>query len=208
MYTQSGRSMVEMLGVLAIIGVLSVGAISGYSKAMFKYKLNKHTEQMNTLINAVARNVHSFDNIKQDGTSLTPYFIKMGEIPTEMVKSNDNNSVYDIFGLKWQILIDNGNIDLASLSKDGSPILSPNSSDSLAICQNILTIAKENSDNIMLVVSRTKNLTYLILGDRYCDGTMMCLKNLTLDDIHTVCAKYEIVTFGFMWDLNESFFGD
>ena len=27
---ESGRSMVEMLGVLAIIGVLSVGGISGY----------------------------------------------------------------------------------------------------------------------------------------------------------------------------------
>ena len=38
---EQGRSMVEMLGVLAIIGVLSVGAIAGYSKAMFKYKLNK-----------------------------------------------------------------------------------------------------------------------------------------------------------------------
>lgn len=33
--------MVEMLGVLAIIGVLSVGAIAGYSKAMFKHKLNR-----------------------------------------------------------------------------------------------------------------------------------------------------------------------
>ena len=39
--TQSGRSMVEMLGVLAIIGVLSVGGIAGYSKAMFKYKMSK-----------------------------------------------------------------------------------------------------------------------------------------------------------------------
>ncbi len=38
---QYGRSMVEMLGVLAIIGVLSVGGIAGYSKAMFKYKFNK-----------------------------------------------------------------------------------------------------------------------------------------------------------------------
>ena len=36
---ENGRSMVEMLGVLAIIGVLSVGAISGYSTAMNKYKL-------------------------------------------------------------------------------------------------------------------------------------------------------------------------
>ena len=38
---QCGRSMVEMLGVLAIIGVLSVGGIAGYSKAMNKYKINK-----------------------------------------------------------------------------------------------------------------------------------------------------------------------
>ena len=33
----SGRSMIEMLGVLAIIGVLSVGGIAGYSKAMLNY---------------------------------------------------------------------------------------------------------------------------------------------------------------------------
>ena len=33
---ESGRSMIEMLGVLAIIGVLSVGGIAGYSKAMNK----------------------------------------------------------------------------------------------------------------------------------------------------------------------------
>ncbi len=43
---QTGRSMVEMLGVLAIIGVLSVGAIAGYQKAMFKYKLNKLKNQI------------------------------------------------------------------------------------------------------------------------------------------------------------------
>ena len=49
----AGRSMVEMLGVLAIIGVLSVGAIAGYSKAMEKYKLNKHAEAVSMLINNV-----------------------------------------------------------------------------------------------------------------------------------------------------------
>ena len=37
---ESGRSMIEMLGVLAIVGVLSVGGISGYSKAMSKYKID------------------------------------------------------------------------------------------------------------------------------------------------------------------------
>ncbi len=32
----SGRSMLEMIGVLAIIGILNVGGIAGYSKAMEK----------------------------------------------------------------------------------------------------------------------------------------------------------------------------
>ena len=47
---QSGRSMVEMLGVLAIIGVLSVGGISGYSKAMAKFKLIKAQDQITMLL--------------------------------------------------------------------------------------------------------------------------------------------------------------
>ena len=40
-FSQSGRSMIEMLGVLAIIAVLTVGGIAGYSKAMEKFKVNK-----------------------------------------------------------------------------------------------------------------------------------------------------------------------
>ena len=43
---QNGRSMIEMLGVLAIIGVLSVGGIAGYSKAMLKFKTNKTIDQI------------------------------------------------------------------------------------------------------------------------------------------------------------------
>ncbi|MBO4644673.1 MAG: hypothetical protein J5716_08730 [Alphaproteobacteria bacterium] len=50
-YTQeSGRSMIEMLGVLAIIGVLSVGGIAGYSQAMAKYKVSKTTDQIQTMV--------------------------------------------------------------------------------------------------------------------------------------------------------------
>ena len=39
-FSQSGRSMVEMLGTLAIIGVLSIGGIAGYSYGMDKYRAN------------------------------------------------------------------------------------------------------------------------------------------------------------------------
>jgi len=38
---EAGRSMVEMLGVLAIIGVLSVGGIYGYTYGMNRYRTNE-----------------------------------------------------------------------------------------------------------------------------------------------------------------------
>ena len=38
---ESGRSMVEMLGVLAIIGVLSIGGMTGYSLAMHRYQAER-----------------------------------------------------------------------------------------------------------------------------------------------------------------------
>ncbi|MBR1916076.1 MAG: hypothetical protein IJ830_06560 [Alphaproteobacteria bacterium] len=47
---ENGRSMVEMLGVLAIIGVLSAGGLAGYSKAMFKHKLNSTMDQITMLV--------------------------------------------------------------------------------------------------------------------------------------------------------------
>ena len=43
---QTGRSMVEMLGVLAIIGVLSVGGIAGYTSAMNKHRANDTVQRI------------------------------------------------------------------------------------------------------------------------------------------------------------------
>lgn len=50
---EAGRSMIEMLGVLAIIGVLSVGGIAGYSKAMMQYKINKTADQVTQIVGNV-----------------------------------------------------------------------------------------------------------------------------------------------------------
>ena len=66
----AGRSMVEMLGVLAIIGVLSVGAIAGYSKAMMKYKLNQHAQAVNMLIN---NTLTMKDSLPRDGSDAIGY---------------------------------------------------------------------------------------------------------------------------------------
>ena len=47
--SQKGRSMVEMLGVLAIVGVLSVGGVYGYGVAMKKHKANELLHQASML---------------------------------------------------------------------------------------------------------------------------------------------------------------
>ena len=47
---QSGRSMIEMLGVLAIIGVLSVGGLVGYSKAIDRYRINETINQVTHIV--------------------------------------------------------------------------------------------------------------------------------------------------------------
>ena len=202
---EHGRSMVEMLGVLAIVGVLSVGAIAGYSKAMMKYKLNKHSEQMNTVINAIARNAHNFGNLGA-ATPLTPIFIKMGEIPVEMIKAGATNYIYDIFGQTWKIFINSLN-SIIFLQADNSSSLRTSSSDNLAICQNIFTTAKENAANIAYIntISNygTENkISKMWYGDTYCGRAgSTCLRNMTLDDIYNTCTAHKGVSQPIMYQM-------
>jgi len=78
---ENGRSMVEMLGVLAIIGVLSVGGIAGYSKAMNKYKINKTTDQVSMLV----ANIRTIFSSQGDYEGLTnEQAIRFGVVPNDM----------------------------------------------------------------------------------------------------------------------------
>ncbi len=49
----SGRSMVEMLGTLAVMGVLAIGGIMGYNYAMKKYRSNQITNELSVLSNQI-----------------------------------------------------------------------------------------------------------------------------------------------------------
>ncbi len=49
----SGRSMVEMLGTLAVIGVLSITGIMGYKYAMNRYRVNQIANELNMLSNQI-----------------------------------------------------------------------------------------------------------------------------------------------------------
>ena len=81
----SGRSMIEMLGVLAIIGVLSVGGIQGYSKAMTKFKINKTMQQ----IAEIATNIRTLYIQQNDFNSLSnTTAVQMGIIPDDLKTSD------------------------------------------------------------------------------------------------------------------------
>lgn len=78
---EQGRSMIEMLGVLAIVGVLSVGGIAGYSKAMNKFKTNKVVDQVNMLatnIRTLYSSQRSYKNLSNENARLA------GVVPGEM----------------------------------------------------------------------------------------------------------------------------
>lgn len=78
---EQGRSMIEMLGVLAIVGVLSVGGIAGYSKAMNKFKTNKISDQ----VQMISTNIRTLFSSQRTYEGLTNgSAVQAGLIPGEM----------------------------------------------------------------------------------------------------------------------------
>ncbi len=75
---ESGRSMVEMLGVLAIIGVLSIGGIAGYTLAMNRYRANEALQAASLVaIEAIAQN-KAIASTALDGLSLPAGITSVG----------------------------------------------------------------------------------------------------------------------------------
>ncbi len=90
-----GRSMVEMLGVLAIIGVLSVGAIAGYSTAMDKYRTNEMINGYNHLIMNILKYREDYSKLSY-GSRISPYLKKQNAIPHGF-KYIDTNNLEDLW---------------------------------------------------------------------------------------------------------------
>ena len=51
--TESGRTMLEMLGVLAIMGIITYGAIAGINYGMSSYKINQTYSEVQDIIQGV-----------------------------------------------------------------------------------------------------------------------------------------------------------
>ncbi len=198
-----GRSMVEMLGVLAIIGVLSVGAMSGYAKAMFKYKLNKQTEQIGSILDYATIHYEALDRLNLGSANVSSLFQQLGAIPPEMIKGKYSTYLYDIFNNKVKIYHNkenNGNqyfglqIYIDKSTKD--------------ICLNLYQMAKLRSGFLWqtLFTRSTEDIsgehTNRVFGDAYCKNSS-CLKDLTLTRMHELCNVCNDTTecsFVFLWN--------
>ena len=79
---ETGRSMIEMLGVLAIIGVLSVGGIAGYSKAMNKFKTNKVADNVSMIVTNI-RTLYAQQKTYDGLNNVSA--VQMGVVPDELI---------------------------------------------------------------------------------------------------------------------------
>ena len=198
---QLGRSMIEMLGVLAIIGVLSLGSISAYSQAMFKYQLNKFTEDFSTLLNNAISLLpelqRQYGKGSADAVKLSSFFADTSLLPGNMYYDKKSDSIYDIFKNQSRIiyvLYQDVNTPQTeyyinfTMNKSGDKI----SSRDHQICRNILLVAKENAANIYAVRLHNSNGQGTTTGTSYIYGDMATwgpkkLRNASLNEIDEVC---------------------
>ncbi len=190
----AGRSMVEMLGVLAIIGVLSVGAIAGYSKAMMKYKLNQHAQAVNMLINNVLQLKGQLQFTPDDYTYYGTLLYKMNLLP-DGINYVSNVTLQDSWFKSRISVFYNNLIDGNGVRNDFGSIafIFPKASFGAEICRNIVIAAKENAANLYELLTQKCNddssCDYYgrAHGDSYCGNDKKCINSLTLNDISELC---------------------
>ena len=179
---QCGRSMVEMLGVLAVVGVLSAGALAGYSRAMMQHKLNKQQEQMNDILLGITTYQNDLYG-QMYGQSILQ---SLGVIEQSMIK---DGSWVDVFNNKMSIQASETTISLYVYFKI-------NESENSAVyrqCQNLMTLAQSWRSELyyaetLSAYGSDHQKQKFYYGDRYCKTR--CLRDLSLKDINEMCAYH------------------
>ncbi len=189
MNTQSGRSMVEMLGVLAIIGVLSVGAITGYSKAMMKYKLNQHAQAVNMLINNALQIKDKLEYTPNTNTYYGTLFYKLNLLPDGI--RYIRNDLLEESWFKGYITISYNNTEYSDGGGRNSFgqiyfQFSP-SAQGVEICRNIMIAAKEYASNLSAVSLYKTSAVGRLWGDAHCSSETECLHSASITKIHNLC---------------------
>ncbi len=195
MKIQSGRSMVEMLGVLAIIGVLSVGAINGYSKAMTKYKMNQAVDGYNhliaTVIEKIAQDNSTFEADSNNTLWYTSIFAKAGWLPDYFRAPADTTTDPE---MTKYILDKFGNLIWIFKNKKKELGIGVEISRQKELCITLFNLAKEWKGDLARCDSENNNGSAIygqFFGDKSCSDDVKCLANVTINDIDAACSPCE-----------------
>jgi type II secretory pathway pseudopilin PulG len=170
---QIGRSMIEMLGVLMIIGLLSVLGIYGYLKAMDKVSLTKQTQQISDfsigLLDFIGKTRETAFTTEQVAVN----FVQLGYLPDSMLQLNANK-FSDSFG----------NAVTFGEVEDNFIIVRWNftSTDQFV---NLVQSLVRFSDKLYVIWINSRNTWQ---GDRICSSD--CISSLTLSDIYEKGNQY------------------
>lgn len=196
-----GRSMIEMLGVLAIIAALTAGGLVGFNKAMLAYHWNMALGQWDTLINVVVKyksQLHINDGSQQDLLSLLPIFEATGELPDSMFVENcgtTKRNCYVVDAMRNKIRVYNHNTGYIGIGY----LISQNN---IEACRLFMTMAKSYHNTVDIIqfytndriddLNTAKNIHFY--GDRYCYGnnTSICLKDLSVSQINEICKDNKV----------------
>ncbi|MBO5440986.1 MAG: hypothetical protein J6A09_00270 [Alphaproteobacteria bacterium] len=188
---QTGRSMIEMLGVLAIVGILSVGGISAYQKAMTKYKVNKWTEDVALMVQNFrfySKDWIKIAKIAGTYTSVTKYFYDANLVPSNWFLGDNDKRLYNNFGsvisfssyinvIYFSVRLKTGSLGVEEQCRNFfTQIILPQS-------EAIHWVHRYNSD---AQASNRKN-EEKYYGINYCTKTTKCLGDFGFEDIIDAC---------------------
>ncbi len=193
--------MIEMLGVLAIIGVLSVGGIAGYSKAMEKYRFTKLADEYSYFIAGLLQNREAFKTVSS--SDIRSSVVALGIVPATWTANKITNTVTTLFDS------DNNHIYTLSTRGDGKFVFEivfedhGGRSDNSTLneyCQNLMNILilpnKDLFDRVDLYSDSTE-YDKTFVNDEACnnDNASNCIKNLNPAKLAEVCHASFVLGF-------------
>jgi type II secretory pathway pseudopilin PulG len=174
-----GRSMIEMLGVLTIVGLLSVIGIYGYNRAMQQLALNRQGQEVSDFFSGLT--AYTSKTIRSTFTSTSSFvsgFEQLGYLPDSLQKSTSANTYIDYLGNSVIIVQLEGTATINIRWFYRTPEQFVN------IAKNIQRFS-QNISSIDLLSTAT---TYV--GDRDCTSSKRCLNAVTLSDWQTLGNTY------------------
>ena len=193
-----GRSMIEMLGVLAIIAVLTVGGIAGYSKATAMWRSNIQRNMISEFIAGIIKIKQNLNAFDEKFNNLNETIEASGDRPEGLEYKNglfyDKNGV-DMYVMQghstWKDK--NGNVTGGAQrliiffrynQGDGNSSLS-----AVDLCRNIIEAAKPIADEVLMIVFWEAVDTSISWNGRKGKTlyTGQTLKNAQINDIIQKC---------------------